>query len=349
YLDYYTPRLEASTIPQLCGGDPARGRYEFPVRLLGRGIRVDEEHPATVRIAAPACFSPADLRELRVTQDGETAGRELARSVDFDPRHQPAVTVQLTSRASLRLEVVLRPEAVDAAQSWFGSDPAFYDPPEPPAPDLLRLRPPAVEGERIRFSADLVRLLMHPVAGHAEPLGRRIHPLGGFSIAAALHAAGAADAVPARLKLRWLKPVDLQSDFLAETHDGTVRLRDDSGDLVAVAQVSLVAQAFLDPSPGLPVSSSFPDPQAAALDAWQRDFAAALATYRSQRAWQIMLAVRKIYAVLLRGTWRQRAALLTWLPRALRGLPSGLDEYDLEFPQPASYLKRDGNGPPPAA
>jgi len=340
YLDYYTPLLEASTIPQLCGGDPARGQYEFPVRLLGRGIRVDEQHPATVRIAAPACFSPADLRELRVTQEG----CEIARAVDFDPRHQPAVTVQLTSRAALRLEVVLRPEAVDAAQSWF-SNAEFYDPPEPSAPDLLRLRPPAVEGDRIRFSADLVRLLMHPVAGHTEPLGRRIHPLGGFAIAAALHAAGAADALPVRLKLRWLKPVDLQSDFLAETHDGVIRLRDDSGDLVAVAQV--VAQAFL------PVSSSFPpapppNPQPLDVDAWQRDFARALATYRSQRAWQIMLAVRKIYAVLLRGTWRQRAALLTWLPRALLGRPSGLDEYDLEFPNPASYLKRDGDGPPTA-
>ena len=85
YLDYYTPLLEASAAPRLCGGDPTSGRYEFPVRLLGRGIRVDEQHPATVRIAAPACFSPADLLELRVT----AAGRELARSVDFDPRRQP--------------------------------------------------------------------------------------------------------------------------------------------------------------------------------------------------------------------------------------------------------------------
>lgn len=59
-----------------------------------------------------------------------------------------------------------------------------------------------------------------------------------------------------------------------------------------------------------------------------------------------MLAVRKIYDVLLRGTWRQRAALLAWLPRALLGRPSGLDKYDLDFPQPAAYLKRDGPPPP---
>ena len=329
YLDYYTPALEASVVPRLSGGDPSRGRYEFPVRLLGRGIRVDEQHPATVRIAAPACFSPAELLELRVAQHGcEIAGRELARSLDFDPRRQPAVTVNLTSRAALRLEVVVRPEAVDLAQSWFSDklshDPLFYDPPESPAPDLLRLRPPAPEGDQIRFSSDLVRLLMHPVAGHTEPLGRRIHPLGGLSIGAALHAAGATHAAPLRLKLRWLKPVDLESGFVAETQAGVVRLRDDSGDLVAVAEVVLAAPA----APQLPT----PNPQSLDVDAWQRDFAAALAAYRSQRAWQIMLAVRKIYDELLRGGWRRRAALLAWLPRALLGRPSGLDEYDLEFP-----------------
>src|ERR1035438_5090087 len=41
---------------------------------------------------------------------------------DFDPRREPAVTVTLTSRAALRLEVVLRPEAVAAAQSWFSDE-----------------------------------------------------------------------------------------------------------------------------------------------------------------------------------------------------------------------------------
>ena len=52
-----------------------------------------------------------------------------------------------------------------------------------------------------------------------------------------------------------------------------------------------------------------------------------------------MLAVRKLYDVLLRGSWRQRAALIAWFPRALLGRPSGLDRYDLQFPDPKSYLK----------
>ena len=321
YLDYYTPLLEASTVPRLSGGDPAQGQYEFPVRLLGRGIRVDGEHPAAIAIAAPACFSPEDLLSLEVTQEG----RPLARSCDFDPRLQPAVTATLTSRADLRLSVALRPEAIAAAQEWF-ADAAFYDPPEFPAPDLLRLR----------TLADLVRLLMHPVAGNTEPLGRRIHPLGGLAIAAALHT-GATN--PTYLKLRWLKPIDLQSEFFAETRNGTVRLRDDSGGLVAVAQVTFAPATAPPPAPETPPPEPQPDPHAA-IAAWQRDFDSALAAYRNQRAWQIMLAIRKIYAVLLRGTWRQRAALLAWFPRALSGRPSGLDEYDLDFPRPSSYLQK---------
>ena len=88
-------------------------------RSGGRAVRVrrapagardsrGRSRPATVRIAAPPCFSPAELAELRVTQDG----REIAAASDFDARCQPVVTARLTSRAPLRLEVVLRPEAI---------------------------------------------------------------------------------------------------------------------------------------------------------------------------------------------------------------------------------------------
>ena len=61
-----------------------------------------------------------------------------------------------------------------------------------------------------------------------------------------------------------------------------------------------------------------------------------------------MLAVRKVYAVLVRGTWKQRAALLGWIPGFLLGRSSGLEEYDLKFPGPAAYFHRNpGNAPEP--
>ena len=192
------------------------------------GIRVDEDRPATVRIAAPPCFSPPELQSLRVWQDG----RAIAQEDLFDARCQPVVTTTLTSRAPLRLEVLLRPEAVARALTWFQDDGGivFHDPPENPQPDLFRVRPPVVEGTGMRFFSDVVRLLMNPVAGHTEPLGRRVHPLGGLTLGialtAAFRAAGEArpdapvETVPVRMKLRWLQEVDLNSSFVSETQDG---------------------------------------------------------------------------------------------------------------------------------
>lgn len=354
YLDYYTPVLDTYTEAWLTGGDPASGRYEFAVRLLGRGIRVDEDWPAMVRIAAPACFSPAELLELRVTQAGrEVAVEGGAAESCFDVRRQPVVTARLTSRAPLRLEVVLRPEAIARALGWFqdGDGIEFHDPPESMEPDLFRVRPPVIEGPRMRFFSDVVRLLMNPIAGHTEPLGRRVHPLGGLTLGAALTAAFRAagedrpdaprETVPVRMKLRWLHEVDLQSTFVAEAQaaaEGTlVRIHDDSGALVAQAEVVVrkveAGQVIRRPE-------SLPQ----AIDAWERDFAGAVSTYRGQRAWRIMLAVRKVYDVLARGTWKQRVSLLWWIPGFLLGRSSGLEEYELKFPEPAEYLdRRPGN------
>ena len=58
-----------------------------------------------------------------------------------------------------------------------------------------------------------------------------------------------------------------------------------------------------------------------------------------------MLAVRKIYDVLARGAWKQRVALPGWIAGFLLGRSSGLEEYELKFPDPGTYLKRNpGNG-----
>jgi hypothetical protein len=355
YLDYYTPVLDTYTSGLLTGGDPASGHYEFAVRLLGSGIRVEEGRPATVRIAAPPCFSPAELQSLRVWQDG----RIIAQEDIFDVRCQPVVTATLTGRTPLRLAVILRPEAITRALTWFQDDNgiAFHDAPESPQPDLLRVRPPVVEGTRMRFFSDVVRLLMNPVAGHNEPLGRRVHPLGGLTLGialtAAFRAAGEDETVPVRMKLRWLQEVDLNSSFVAETTDaavGTVvRIHDDSGALVAQAEVEVkkreegtVGKDVGALDSGTRASRAdqgvHPPRNTPAIEAWQRDFNSAIATYRGQRAWRVMLVVRRSYDVLARGSWRQRGALLWWIPASLLGRASGLDDYELKFPAPEDYL-----------
>ena len=54
-------------------------------------------------------------------------------------------------------------------------------------------------------------------------------------------------------------------------------------------------------------------------------------------------AVRKVYDVLARGTWKQRVSLLWWIPGFLLGRSSGLEEYELKFPDPAEYVDRSSD------
>lgn len=263
FLDYYSPILQAHTETLVRGGDPSTGRYEFAVRLLGQGIRVDEEHPVTVHIAAPACFSPDELTELSLTQEGKV----IAATHSFDKTRQPVLNAVLNSRAPLLLSLQLRPEAIETALAWFWDQGQvmFHDPPEALWPDLFHLYPPQFQGEQIRFSTSFVRLLMNPVAGHSEPLGRRVHPLGGFAagvaLTAAFHATG--HSVPVHLKLRWLNTLDLECDFAVNTQvtaRGVVfQIRDDSGrDLVTgeVLTQSGAAEALCVGSPPPPCVNS---------------------------------------------------------------------------------------------
>jgi hypothetical protein len=147
----------------------------------------------------------------------------IGATTEFDPRRLPLVSVTLCNRSPLRLELVVRPEAVESVRSWFG-EPEFYDPPDPRRSDLLC----------ISETIDVLRFLMHPVAGHDEPLGRRLHPMGGFALSMALSAAGG---TPRRAKLRWHKPVELGSGYHADRSNNIIRIRDAAGTLVASAEV----------------------------------------------------------------------------------------------------------------
>ena len=78
--------------------------------------------------------------------------------------------------------------------------------------------------------------------------------------------------------------------------------------------------------------------------------------YRSQRAWQVMLACRKAYSLAVRGGWRGRWRMLRWALRGIFGGPLGLETEDLQFPNLAKYLPEElycpfseegGEGPSP--
>ena len=63
-----------------------------------------------------------------------------------------------------------------------------------------------------------------------------------------------------------------------------------------------------------------------------------LAGYRSQRAWRVMLAIRKVYTLLARRRWR---GLLRLAGDAVRGRDSGLDDFELAFPEILHFVPQE--------
>jgi len=88
---------------------------------------------------------------------------------------------------------------------------------------------------------------------------------------------------------------------------------------------------------------------AVGLAAFRARFAGELQRYRTQRAWAVMLAVRKAYTLAARGGWRGKLQLAKWLA----GLPftgvGPLGSYDLTFPDVAQDVPAALLAAPPAA
>jgi len=103
------------------------------------------------------------------------------------------------------------------------------------------------------YSTDLLRLLMNPIAGHAEPLGRRLHPLGVFLMGICMTEALAAEGDPdpggegrriSRLALRWRHPCPEDGTVIArrtrlDTGIFAVALYDQTGRLLCESTVWL--------------------------------------------------------------------------------------------------------------
>lgn len=73
-----------------------------------------------------------------------------------------------------------------------------------------------------------------------------------------------------------------------------------------------------------------------AVKAFQEQLERRLTIYRSQRAWKIMVLLRKAYVLLMRRGWRNRLEFFRWvLGGRVRELPSA---WELEFPDLRQYL-----------
>jgi hypothetical protein len=231
FLDYYTPIVRAVvTEPTYQASDGTSVLY--PIRVLGRGIPLSAARPHRVELAAPPAFDADEIVELRVLDGGQVVATAASRAEAIS-----TITFEVTKREGYELQLITRgapmpiaDPSVVARNAWWSSPrPALEQVPERETVELFRLVRPTVllrrsaSSEQLTagdvwewlYPLDLFRLLVNPVAGGTEPLGRRLHPYGrileGMGIHATLAMTGAS--APREVQVRWSAPVAGKADF----------------------------------------------------------------------------------------------------------------------------------------
>ena len=225
FLDYYTPVPLAVATRPIWRSEDSRISI-FPVRILGRGIPISPWRPARLKVQAPSFADPGDVQSLAVLEDGELlSGTHVVATAG----ELPCVEFTATRSGGYALRVETRGAPADSARQAL-----FESGPDDERRDLLRLDGPRLVHGRAgpvadprsrdawiwRYPGDLFRLLVHPVAGNTDPLGRRLHPFGrlpeGMAIDAARRLFG--DALqPRRFELALVRPIRGDADFEMRT------------------------------------------------------------------------------------------------------------------------------------
>lgn len=218
------------------------------VRYL-RPCRPDETLIASCRLAALGRAATTPYRVYSrergdLLVEGEFVFVSVVRDAQgwyvIDPRRRPDAPVSPRGASEAQDRRVCPPAPALIAQDkdeeeagawdhlplWTASAPASREAGEAPQAPLFLLRPPRVLRSSAPastpgavwewlFPCDLLRLLGHPIAGAAEPLGRRHHPYGrileGMGVHAALAIAGGG--VPDTLEVEWWSPTTGNADF----------------------------------------------------------------------------------------------------------------------------------------
>ena len=234
FLDYYSPTLRAVvTTPRTQSLDGETLIY--PVRLLGRGIPVSPSRPMPVTVQAPPYLDPEEVRSLTVLEDGRPIASAASRrdrlpQVEFLARGREGYELEIRTHHRRFQSLVGHPGLAASRDLWSSPSVTYEEPPEPEKAAVFKLAQPRIltkslaeEGRLTEgdswvwlFPADLFRLLINPMAGGTEPVGRRYHPYGRLAEGAALHSALAVCGErcrPLRCEVHWIKPVKGKSDF----------------------------------------------------------------------------------------------------------------------------------------
>jgi hypothetical protein len=238
FIDYYTPTPRAAvTYPK---AQSTNGEVLiYPIRILGQGIPISPSRPMKVTVRAPYVLGPEEIRSLTVLENGQPIA-----SIELSEGGAPQIEFTARSRAGYQL-------VIETVRDWFvslglyqdastSSEIKYEEAPEDEWPDLFGLaRPRLLRTNRLKedritvgdswdwhFPGDLFRLLINPIAGGGEPVGRRFHPYGYLSLASGLYAGieGLKSCVrPHSAEIRWLRPLFGHSDFRLHTKVADIR------------------------------------------------------------------------------------------------------------------------------
>lgn len=235
-------------------------------RSLGEGFAVDWIVPLSAAATAASAASneqggwtgfSLSANWSRPIHSGETVlGRSRIESLDPWPSGRTSETVSYESFGKESGELLARGTILYVSTSekpvrMISDEPPSDEPAqeavEAGVSDLLYLESPSLLEKRSaqegrlsvgdswywKFPAGLFRLLINPIAGGQEPLGRGFHPFGYVSLGATLHAASESlghEFRPLRAEIRWLRFVSGRKDFhlrleLQETTGQSVTLK----------------------------------------------------------------------------------------------------------------------------
>lgn len=230
YLDYYAPVL------RVIAGQPSETSHDgtvvtVPLQVLGQAIPVSPQAPVRVSVQVPHYFDPDLIKRVSVREKGVPVASAEPPS---DRARLPVIDFSIRERWGYELEVELAPQwhadlmdqlrtlEADAAPSAVLRGGSGYD-------VIFQLRRPCCvfqEGDPSHpvvgdtqvwgFPNDVFRLVIHPVAGGAEPLGREFHPYGRVSEGAVVYAALERFGPryrPVRLELKYQYPIQGNADF----------------------------------------------------------------------------------------------------------------------------------------
>jgi hypothetical protein len=176
----------------------------FPLQIEEQGLTLSSFQPVRVFVQAPAFIKPEEIRRLVIQEKGKPIAA-------IEPDEKGLAQIEFLACGCDGYEMVIHLSQAQTeslcpdsfAEFWSTVEALYEESPEDERPELFRLEGPRLTrkttGEPNRlahgdewewiFPADLLRLLMNPLAGGPAPLGRRAHPIAAMQLGTAVYAA----------------------------------------------------------------------------------------------------------------------------------------------------------------